>query len=177
MTPVRVNRRTVLHGGALTVAAAAAPAAFAQDSPAAGADGSFVYEVTRSEDDWRSLLSEPEFNILRMGETEFPFTSPYARNNTEGGYHCKGCGLKLFDSKWYSPQEIGFVFFEQSEPNAVLTGIHTADAYGQGEVGHFLEVHCRRCGGHLGHIVSIDHKVLYCINGTAMELRPAKTTG
>ena len=178
MSDVYLSRRAILAGTAATAAAGATLAAprvaRAGDTPAAGATEPFAYEVTRSEGEWRARLSKKEYEILRDGGTEFPTTSPYWNTNDPGTYHCKGCDLPLYSSEHYSPQKIGFVFFDHSFPNAVLTGIHTDDYNGslpQPKV--FMEVHCRRCGSHLGHIVTVKGKPLHCINGTALKLEDA----
>ena len=169
-----LKRRSFLAaaaGGAVLTAGAAR----AQDNPAAHSDGSYTYEVEKSPEEWRSVLSEEQFTILRDGKTEKNWTSDYARKNNPGTYHCVGCGLALYSSEYYSPQKIGFVFFDHGFPNAVMLGIDESDYNGalpEPEV--FVEAHCRRCGGHLGHIIVLDGATpLHCINGTALHLRGA----
>ncbi len=178
MLPLKstLSRRALLSGSAAMGAAAlAAPAVRAQGTPADSAETEFAYEITRTEAEWRAQLSELEYAILREGNTERTFISSYASEDNPGLYHCKGCDLPLYSSEWYSPQEIGFVFFEHSIPNAVLTGIDITDYNGAlPEPTEFFQVHCRRCGSHLGHIVAIRGQVLHCINGTSLRLEPAE---
>lgn len=169
-----LSRRAVLTG----TAAALAAVSIRNQAQAASADyltgigPAYQFEVQRSEAEWRAQLSDDVYKILRDGETEFPTTSPYWNTNTPGIYHCQGCGLPLYSSAYYSPQEIGFVFFNHSEPDAVLTGIHSTDYNGAYKEPRLLmEAHCRRCGGHLGHILLINGEVLHCINGTALDLQ------
>ncbi len=67
------------------------------------------------------------------------------------------------------------MFFRHSEPNAVLTGIDgPVPEYGaaDAEYGAFIEVHCRRCGSHLGHLLQIEEQLLHCINGTSLKFQP-----
>jgi len=96
----------------------------------------------------------------------------------DGTYSCKGCDLTLFDSKWKSPVDKGWVFFHQSRSNAVLTGIEgkPPSEYGmKNPPPSMIEVHCRRCGSHLGHILKVMDEVLYCCDGTGMNFTPAST--
>ena len=71
---------------------------------------------------------------------------------------------------------MGYVFFYNSVPNAILMDIDTFNPYGAGEAedpyDHLIEVHCRRCGSHLGHILRILDKAMHCINGASMTFRP-----
>ncbi|EKE45648.1 hypothetical protein OCGS_0265 [Oceaniovalibus guishaninsula JLT2003] len=167
-------RRAFLSGAAGGALLAAAPAR-AQDTQAAGSDGTFAYEVTRSPDEWRAALTDEQFRVLREGATERPNISPYASRNDPGTYRCIGCDLPLFRSDHWTELPMGFVFFTQAIPNAVLLGIETTDYNGlMPEPIELTEVHCRRCGGHLGHIIAPDADPLHCINGTALRLDPAE---
>ncbi len=168
------SRRAVLALGA-----AAAPAALLAATPRARADGdAFAYEVVRSDAGWREMLTETEYEIMRAGGTERPGSSPLAEEARAGGYHCRGCELPLYDGLYKVVLPMGFVFFYNSVPNAILMDVDTYNPYGAGEAGdpydHLIEVHCRRCGSHLGHILRILDKALHCINGTSMTFRPAE---
>ncbi|MEM9778969.1 MAG: peptide-methionine (R)-S-oxide reductase [Pseudomonadota bacterium] len=170
------SRRAMLTGTAASAMAwSIVGQARAAETFLPGISNNYEFEVTRTDAEWMDLLGEDVFNIMRKGETEFPTTSPYWNNNDPGVYHCKGCDLPLYSSEWYSPQEIGFVFFKHADPDSVLTGIHTTDYNGAlPEPKVMMEAHCRRCGGHLGHILLIGGEILHCINGTALELKPAE---
>lgn len=170
-----ISRRALLTGTGATLAATSIlrQANAANADFRAGVGTPYQFEVQRSDAEWRARLSDLEYQILRRGETEFPTTSPYWNTNDPGVYHCKGCDLPLYSSEHYAPQQIGFAFFHHSDPDAVLTGIHSADYNGAWDEPKLLiEAHCRRCGGHLGHILLINGEVLHCINGTALELKP-----
>lgn len=168
------TRRAVLTGTAATAAAwSIMDQAQAGEVYLSGVGPQYTFEVQRTEAEWRDRLNDLEYQVMREGATEFPTTSPYWNTNDPGVYHCKGCDLPLYSSEWYSPQEIGFVFFEHSDPDAVLTGIHETDYNGAlPEPKLMMEAHCRRCGSHLGHILIIGGEVLHCINGTALQLKP-----
>ena len=166
-----VNRRRFLAGASVAALGTTLSKAYAGDTRAAGVTVDRVYRTTRTDAEWMDLLGEDAFKILRGGETEFPFTSPYWENNDPGTYHCVGCQTPLYESDWYSPQEIGFVFFDHAIPNRVLLGIDITDYNGLlPEPKAFVEVHCEECGSHLGHQISLEGKILHCINGTALNL-------
>ena len=138
----------------------------------------FVYEITRSDAEWREMLSEDEYVILRKGSTELPRTSPLWEETRAGFYNCKGCDLTVYEGRWKVVLDKGWAFFKHSEPNTVLTDIDgPVEEYGAmaDGPGAFLEVHCRRCGSHLGHILLVEGQVLHCINGTALEFEPTET--
>ncbi len=134
----------------------------------------FRFEVERTDAEWREMLSPEEFDILREGGTEFPTTSPFWDDYTPGAFACRGCDLPLYVSEHRAEIEMGFVFFDHSRPNAVLTDIDYSDAYGMGADGEsaMIEVHCRRCGSHLGHIVVVEGALVHCVNGTSLTFAP-----
>ncbi|MEM1129881.1 MAG: peptide-methionine (R)-S-oxide reductase [Pseudomonadota bacterium] len=166
------SRRQILAGSATSVAGlVAAPAVH---SAYISRDDGFPYEVTRSEADWREILSPAAFETLREGGTEVPKSSPYWDSTAPGMYHCAGCGLPLYDAHWKVVLDIGWLFFKHSEPNSLLMGLDwpTESREEKYEPVVMMEIHCRRCGGHHGHLVSIDNKVLHCVNGVGMEFIP-----
>lgn len=134
----------------------------------------FAYEVRRSEAEWRAQLAEDEYQILREGGTEWPQTSALWDDYAEGRFDCRGCDLALYDSEWRAPIDKGWVFFYHAHPDTVLTGIDTAEAYtGMVDPNRTLiEVHCRRCGSHLGHILNVEGEIVHCINGTSLAFSP-----
>ncbi len=166
-----MTRRAMLGS---TASLAVAPMALA----ASPADETFPYEVQRTEEEWRAMLTEEEYGILRKGHTEWPKTSPLWQETRNGTYHCRGCELPVFEANWNVQLEKGWVFFKHSVPNSVMTGIDGAvEQYGQSDMGGdavaLVEIHCRRCGSHLGHYLFVSLQNLHCINGTALEFRPA----
>lgn len=175
-----VSRRAFIGTTALSaVALGAATKAYPAEPPATLAmteGGNFTYEVTRSDAEWSEMLSDAEYHILRQGATELPKSSPLWDEARAGMYHCKGCDLEAFDAAWKVPLNKGWVFFTHSETNAVLTAIDgPVPQYGNsmtsGDV--FFEVHCRRCGSHLGHLLTVERQQVHCINGAALNFIPS----
>lgn len=180
MTP-SVSRRALLGGtaaatfGAFGIREAAADTRAPRGEASATSQDSFTYEITRPDAEWRARLSEEEYHILREGGTELPETSDLWDVFDDGTYSCRGCDLLLFASEWKRDVNLGWNFFRHSEPNAILTGIDGAvAAYGQAMGGGetLIEVHCRRCGSHLGHLLRVRRDTLHCINGKALTFRP-----
>ncbi len=153
----------------------------------------YEFEVVRSEAEWRNQLSELEFAILRGGGTELSKSSPLWEETRDGIYCCNGCELALFDAYWKTVLDMGWVFFRQCEPYSILTAIDripyqdllagaettmapelTAQELKDLDTLAGVEAKCRRCGSHLGHIISYKIGVLYCINGAALDFLPAK---
>lgn len=142
----------------------------------------FTFEVQRPDTEWRAMLDEHEYNILRKGGTEKPRSSLYWEDNPDGTYHCKGCDLHVYSSEWKVVwKSKGWVFFRHAEANSTLTGIDRVmpSAYGgSGMLNEnsgvaLVETHCRRCGSHLGHTLMINLMVINCINGAALNFTPA----
>ncbi len=156
------NRRNILQmlmlGGAATLASSALPAF------AAG------YEVTHTEAEWRKLLSPAAYHILREQGTEQPFTSPLLNEHRKGTFTCAGCALPLFASTTKFDSGTGWPSFWQPLQNAVLTTTDNSWIMSR------TEVHCRRCGGHLGHVFDDGPKptgLRYCMDGVALGFKPA----
>ncbi|MXU66838.1 peptide-methionine (R)-S-oxide reductase [Oceanomicrobium pacificus] len=165
------TRRTVLLAGG----AAMVPLANAAEAAVVPGQDGFIYEVTRSDGDWRSRLTKNEFLVLRRGDTELPKSSPLWNETRDGSYSCKGCALPLYQSRWKQELDVGYVFFHHSVPNAVLMDIDGAPADGgpvPDGVKVMIEAHCRRCGSHLGHIVKVEGLLLHCINGASLDFAP-----
>jgi len=118
------------------LAAATAPAALIAQE----------FEVTRTEAEWRAMLTDLQYRVMREEATERSGTSPLDKNYADGTYSCRGCDLPLYPSATKYDSGTGWPSFFDSLPNAVgtkpdrkLFSVRT-------------EVHCRRCGSHLGHI-------------------------
>ena len=145
-----------LLGGGLRSAAAAEAAAE-------------VFEVTHTDDEWRKLLKPNQYAVLRREGTERPFTSALNDEHRTGRFACAGCALDLFSSATKFESGTGWPSFWQPLPNAV--GERRDSTLGMART----EVHCRRCGGHLGHVFNDGPKptgLRYCMNGLAMTFRP-----
>jgi len=135
-----------------------------------GAAPAFGYEVTKSDTEWKKLLSPAAYSVLRHQDTEAPFTSPLNKEHRKGIFACAGCALELFSSDTKFDSGTGWPSFFRPLPNAVLTSDD-----------HSLfmertEVHCRRCGGHLGHLFDDGPKptgLRYCMNGVSLTFKAA----
>ena len=137
-------------------------------SPANAAEGTF--EISLSEKEWRARLTDAQFNVLRNEATEKPFSSPLLKEARKGNYHCAGCDLPAYASKTKFDSKTGWPSFYDALPNAVRTK----------EDNSFFstrtEVHCRRCGGHFGHIFNDGPKptgLRHCLNGLALTFEPS----
>jgi VCBS repeat-containing protein len=172
-----IGRRATLMGLALgSVAMVLRPIQAAAAVILRRGDTPHKYEIVRTEDEWKSLLNEAEYKVLRKGITEFPNKEAAIwKESRDGIYACRGCDLSSYEARSRVPVDTGFVFFVHSVPDSVLTSVDGPQkAYGQSESDliTMIEVHCRRCSSHLGHILLIKGEMLHCINGTALNFYP-----
>lgn len=127
------------------------------------------YEVTHSDAEWRALLNPAQYKVLRKAGTEYPFSSPLDREKRAGVFVCAGCALPLFSSDTKFDSGTGWPSFWKPLDNAIET--HSDSTFGMTRV----EVLCRRCGGHLGHVFKDGPPptgLRYCMNGIAMVFKP-----
>ncbi len=129
------------------------------------------YEVMKSDDEWKSLLTPMQYQVLRHEATEPPFSNAYHNSKAKGMYECAGCQLPLFSSDTKFDSKTGWPsFWQPVEEDAVRTKTDWKLIYPR------TEVHCRRCGGHLGHIFEDGPKptgLRYCINSAALNFLAA----
>ncbi len=128
------------------------------------------FEVEMTDDAWKSKLSPRAYAVLRHEGTETPFTSPLLEEHRKGTFTCAGCALALFSSTTKFDSGTGWPSFWQPLPNAVNQRVDTSIGMVRDEV------HCRRCGGHLGHVFDDGPKptgLRYCMNGVALGFTPA----
>ena len=128
------------------------------------------FEVTHSDAEWRILLSPQAYNVLRQEGTELPYSSQLNSEHRNGTFACAGCALPLYSSKTKFESHTGWPSFWQPLDNAVKNREDTTLGMVR------TEVHCRRCGGHLGHVFDDGPKptgLRYCMNGVAMKFTPA----
>jgi peptide-methionine (R)-S-oxide reductase len=128
------------------------------------------FEIMKTEAEWRAILSPTAYAVLREEDTETAFTSTLNLEHRKGVFACAGCALPLFSSDTKYDSGTGWPSFWKPLPDAVRT---KAD---WGILGKRTEVHCRRCGGHLGHVFNDGPEPTgkrYCMNGAAMVFSPA----
>jgi peptide-methionine (R)-S-oxide reductase len=164
-----MNRRNFLYGSATALVALGGTAALLRMG---GSDQALAetFEVTRTEAEWRAILDERQFAVLRQEDTEYPGSSPLLEEKRKGNFTCAGCGLPLYSSETKFESGTGWPSFWDSLPNAV--GFKVDDSLFMSRT----EVHCRRCGGHLGHVFDDGPPPTgkrHCINGVALNFRPA----
>ena len=158
-----MNRRQLLNGGLYGVAAVALWRLGTQDAAAA-------YPFSLSDAQWRKRLSPLAYNVLRKHATERPFTSPLNKEHRDGTFSCAGCGQRLFRSATKFDSGTGWPSFWAPLPKAVGTSRDFKLGYPR------TEVHCARCGGHLGHMFDDGPRPTgkrYCMNGAALSFAPA----
>ncbi len=160
------TRRTLLLAG---LGGSAATAAGLFSRWAVAAPSSEVFEVSRTDAEWRAKLSQPQYDVLRHEGTEWPNSSPLNTEHRNGTFSCAGCGLALFSSKTKFESGTGWPSFWKPLDRAVIER--------QDRTLGMLrtEVHCRRCGGHLGHVFDDGPKptgLRYCMNGVALSFAP-----
>lgn len=129
-----------------------------------------AFEVTKTEAEWKAMLTPEQFAVLREENTEAPNTSPLLNEHGKGIFACAGCALPLYSSAAKYDSGTGWPSFFEPLPNAV----------GEKEDNTLFttrtEVHCSRCGGHLGHVFNDGPKptgLRYCMNGVALKFVPA----
>ncbi|HYW16293.1 MAG TPA: peptide-methionine (R)-S-oxide reductase MsrB [Allosphingosinicella sp.] len=166
----KVSRRGLIgSAAALAVAAGAGFFAFGRNG-ASPAEAAERFEVTKTPAEWRRLLGPQRYSILREAGTERAGSSPLDKEKRRGAFLCAGCDLPVYSSAAKFDSGTGWPSFTAPLANAVRTkpdrslfGVRT-------------EVHCRRCGGHLGHVFDDGPRPTgkrYCMNGLALKFRPA----
>ncbi|UYV39535.1 peptide-methionine (R)-S-oxide reductase MsrB [Rhodobacteraceae bacterium D3-12] len=129
-----------------------------------------AFEVTRTDKEWRAMLTPLQYKVMRREGTERAGSSPLDKVYDKGVFHCRGCDLPLYSSKHKFDSGTGWPSFWkalaksiETKPDRTIFGTHT-------------ECHCRRCGSHLGHIFDDGPKPTgkrHCINGVSLVFRPA----
>ena len=164
---MRISRRAFL-GGAAAAATAAVGAVLLGRGSEASAE---VFEVNLTPEQWRQRLNAQQFRVLRQQDTERAWTSPLNNEHRRGTFVCAGCGLPVFRSQDKFDSGTGWPSFIRPINGAVRTRPDNTLLMTR------TEVHCRRCGGHLGHVFDDGPPPTgqrWCMNGVALRFAPAR---
>ena len=128
------------------------------------------YEIVKTDGEWQSILTPEQYRVLRKHGTERAGTSPLDKEYGEGTYYCAGCGQALFTSDTKFNSGTGWPSFFKPIEGAIATTVDKSLFMTR------VEVHCSRCGGHLGHVFGDGPKPTgqrYCMNGVSLKFEPA----
>ena len=128
-------------------------------------------EIEKTKEEWKKDLTPEQYRVLREHGTERAGTSPLNSEKRAGVFHCAGCGQPLYSSATKYESGSGWPSFWEPMEGAVDTSVDRS---------HFMtrtEVHCSKCGGHLGHVFEDGPQptgLRYCMNGAALDFEPEK---
>ncbi len=153
-----MNRRSLIHIASTSALAMALGSRFVRAGE--------MFEITKTPEEWQKVLTPAQFATLREEDTEAKFSSALLEEHRKGTFNCAGCALALYSSEMKYDSGTGWPSFFDHLPNAIAT---------KDDNGLFVartEVHCSRCGGHLGHVFDDGPKptgLRYCMNGVALN--------
>ena len=162
------KRQFLLSGASVAGLGLAGALGFRSFTGSAAAE---TFEITKTEEEWRQILTPAQYKILREEGTEPAGSSPLNAEKRKGLFHCAGCDLPVYSSETMYESGTGWPSFWASLENAVGT---------KEDNSWFMtrtEVHCRRCGGHFGHIFDDGPPptgMRHCLNGLALKFVPAE---
>lgn len=165
------TRRVLLGPTAAVSVLAVVGTIFGWRMPGSGAQAKpGTFEITKSDAEWRRILTADQYYVLRGHGTERRYSSALEKEHRRGTFHCAGCDLAVYPSETKYESGTGWPSFWKPLSNAVGTSVD--DTLFERRT----EVHCRRCGGHLGHVFDdgpAPTGMRYCMNGVAMTFKPA----
>jgi len=171
-----MNKRHFLQVGGAAIGAIALSrfllptTATEQAASTIGASSEGSFPVSKTEAEWREILTPEEFSALRQEATERPYTSPLNKVKAAGTYHCAGCGSPLYASETKFDSGTGWPSFYAALDDAVATREDRSLMMLR------TEVHCATCGGHLGHVFEDGPEPTgdrHCINGVSLKFEAA----
>ena len=165
----KLSRRAFLRNSLGLVAAGAGAGMLANG--AVQAKGDEVFEIVKTEAEWKKQLGNARFAILRKEDTERPGSSPLNNEKRDGIFHCAGCDLPVYSSKAKFESGTGWPSFYESLPNAIGTREDRRLIFSVR-----TEIHCRRCGGHFGHVFDDGPAPTgkrHCLNGLSLTFKPS----
>ena len=127
--------------------------------------------MKKSEIQWKNELSGEQFHVIREKGTQAPFTGKYVKTNKKGRYHCLACGNELFDSETKFDSNCGWPSFYDAKKDAVEYTKDLSNGMNR------IEVTCKKCGGHLGHIFDDGPNLTgkrFCINSISLNFLEEK---
>ncbi|HUM52093.1 MAG TPA: peptide-methionine (R)-S-oxide reductase MsrB [Chitinophagales bacterium] len=131
-------------------------------------------KIVKTDEEWKKILTDEEYNVLREAGTERPFTGKYTDMKADGNYYCKACGNLLFTSETKYHSGCGWPAFYDNAGNSAVE-MRSDNSYGMQRI----EVLCKKCGSHLGHIFEDGPKdktgLRYCINSISLDFKEDST--
>jgi peptide-methionine (R)-S-oxide reductase len=165
-----MNRRTLLLASLVPISTASA-LIFSPQKSESIAKTSGKFKISKTEAQWRKILTPAQFEVLRKQGTEQAGSSPLTNEHRPGKFVCAGCNLPLFTSATKFDSGTGWPSFYAAIAGAIETSVDKSLDTMR------IEVSCRRCGGHLGHVFEDGPKptgLRYCMNGISMKFIPIK---
>ncbi|TXG39447.1 peptide-methionine (R)-S-oxide reductase MsrB [Seonamhaeicola maritimus] len=131
-----------------------------------------TFKITKTDEEWKSQLTDTEYYVLRKAGTEQRFSSPFNKNYKQGTYVCKACETPLFKSEHKYDSGSGWPSFDREIKGNVAFSTDHNIGYAR------TEEHCATCGGHLGHMFNDGPKettgIRHCVNGVSLKFIPKK---